>query len=67
MEPIYSKKAIMESESDWAQNKKLIYISQKNIRKSVSNRYGQAPEYFSELTCHAGQVVNDFLLARNKL
>ena len=42
MAPIYFKKAIMESESEWSQNKKLVDISQKDIRKSVSDRFGFA-------------------------
>lgn len=33
--PIYFKKAIQESESEWSQNKKVINLSQKDIRHSV--------------------------------
>ncbi|XP_028627233.1 CWF19-like protein 2 [Grammomys surdaster] len=40
MAPIYFKKAIMESDEEWSMNKKLIDLSSKDIRKSVSiNRY----------------------------
>eukprot|EP00057_Strongylocentrotus_purpuratus_P001399 XP_001198735.3 PREDICTED: CWF19-like protein 2 [Strongylocentrotus purpuratus] len=35
MAPIYFKKAIQESESEWTQNKKLIDTRQKDIRRSV--------------------------------
>uniref|UniRef100_A0A8D0H720 CWF19-like protein 2 n=1 Tax=Sphenodon punctatus TaxID=8508 RepID=A0A8D0H720_SPHPU len=35
MAPIYFKKAIMESDEEWAMNKKLIDLSAKDIRKSV--------------------------------
>ncbi|XP_070554137.1 CWF19-like protein 2 isoform X2 [Ptychodera flava] len=35
MAPIYFKKAIMESESEWAQNKKLVDTRQKDIRRSI--------------------------------
>ncbi|KAL4230580.1 hypothetical protein ACF0H5_010958 [Mactra antiquata] len=33
--PIYFKKAIQESESEWSQNKKVVDLSQKDIRHSV--------------------------------
>ncbi|XP_052276892.1 CWF19-like protein 2 isoform X2 [Dreissena polymorpha] len=35
MAPIYFKKAIQESESEWSQNKKVIDMSRKDIRHSV--------------------------------
>ena len=35
MAPIYFKKAIMESESEWSQNKKVVELSQKNIKQAV--------------------------------
>ncbi|XP_007437475.2 CWF19-like protein 2 [Python bivittatus] len=35
MAPIYFKKAIMESDEEWAMNKKLINLGSKDIRKSV--------------------------------
>lgn len=33
--PIYFKKAIQESESEWSQNKKVVDLSQKDIRRAV--------------------------------
>ena len=33
--PIYFKKAIMECESEWAQNKKLIDLKNRDVRKAV--------------------------------
>ncbi|KAL6082512.1 hypothetical protein STEG23_002761, partial [Scotinomys teguina] len=36
MAPIYFKKAIMESDEEWSMNKKLIELSSKDIRKSMS-------------------------------
>uniref|UniRef100_A0A2D4FGS7 CWF19-like protein 2 n=4 Tax=Micrurus TaxID=8634 RepID=A0A2D4FGS7_MICCO len=35
MAPIYFKKAIMESDEEWAMNKKLINLASKDVRKSV--------------------------------
>ncbi|XP_070605828.1 CWF19-like protein 2 [Erythrolamprus reginae] len=35
MAPIYFKKAIMESDEEWAMNKKLINLGSKDVRKSV--------------------------------
>ncbi|KAJ8984559.1 hypothetical protein NQ317_006846 [Molorchus minor] len=35
MAPIYFKKAIDESETEWAQNKKLISLKDRNVRKAV--------------------------------
>ncbi|XP_041919607.1 CWF19-like protein 2 [Alosa sapidissima] len=35
MAPIYFKKAIMESDEEWAMNKKVVDLSQKNIRQAV--------------------------------
>ncbi|XP_033631747.1 CWF19-like protein 2 [Asterias rubens] len=43
MAPIYFKKAIQESESEWTQNKKLVDTRQKNIRKSIPQGF----PYFS--------------------
>ncbi|XP_071951636.1 CWF19-like protein 2 [Antedon mediterranea] len=43
MAPIYFKKAIMETGSEWSQNKKLIDTHQKGIRKSVPKGF----PYFS--------------------
>uniref|UniRef100_A0A8B9N2X2 Cwf19-like C-terminal domain-containing protein n=1 Tax=Accipiter nisus TaxID=211598 RepID=A0A8B9N2X2_9AVES len=37
MAPIYFKKAIMESDEEWSMNKKLIDLSSKDVRKSVTN------------------------------
>lgn len=33
--PMYFKKAIMECESEWAQNKKLVDLSKKGLRNSI--------------------------------
>ncbi|XP_064482184.1 CWF19-like protein 2 isoform X2 [Ornithodoros turicata] len=33
--PMYFKKAILESETEWAQNKKLVDLSQKGLRNSI--------------------------------
>lgn len=33
--PLYFKKAILESETEWSHNKKLVDLSQKNVRKAV--------------------------------
>lgn len=41
--PIYFKKAIQESESEWSDNKKLVDLSQKDIRRSVPKGF----PYFS--------------------
>lgn len=35
MAPMYFKKAILESETEWAQNKKLVDLSQKGLRNSI--------------------------------
>ncbi|GAB6026896.1 hypothetical protein CHUAL_013541 [Chamberlinius hualienensis] len=35
MAPMYFKKAILESETEWAHNKKLVELKQNNIQKSV--------------------------------
>ncbi|XP_038055483.1 CWF19-like protein 2 [Patiria miniata] len=43
MAPIYFKKAIQESESEWSQNKKLVDTRKKDIRKSVPQGF----PYFS--------------------
>ncbi|XP_022098963.1 CWF19-like protein 2 [Acanthaster planci] len=43
MAPIYFKKAIQESESEWSQNKKLVDTRKKDIRKSIPRGF----PYFS--------------------
>ncbi|XP_074650677.1 CWF19-like protein 2 [Tubulanus polymorphus] len=43
MAPIYFKKAIMETGSEWAQNKKVVDLSQKDIRHAVPKGF----PYFS--------------------
>nr|XP_018901629.1 PREDICTED: CWF19-like protein 2 [Bemisia tabaci] len=35
MAPIYFKKAILESETEWAQNKKVVDLSQKSVRRAI--------------------------------
>lgn len=43
MAPMYFKKAILESESEWCMNKKLVDISKKDIRRSIPKGF----PYFS--------------------
>uniref|UniRef100_A0A8C5SML2 Uncharacterized protein n=1 Tax=Laticauda laticaudata TaxID=8630 RepID=A0A8C5SML2_LATLA len=35
MAPIYFKKAVMESDKEWAMNQKVIYLGLKDVHKSV--------------------------------
>lgn len=34
--PIYFKKALLESESEWAQNRSIIDLKKQNLRKTVN-------------------------------
>ncbi|XP_064609268.1 CWF19-like protein 2 [Liolophura sinensis] len=43
MAPIYFKKAILDSETEWAQNKKVVDLSQKDVRRAVPKGF----PYFS--------------------
>lgn len=58
MAPIYFKKAIMECEAEWAQNKKLVDLKNRDVRKAVPKGL---PYFFVDFAMDAGfaHVIED--------
>ncbi|KAK7067195.1 hypothetical protein SK128_003604, partial [Halocaridina rubra] len=58
MAPIYFKKAIMECEAEWAQNKKLVDLKNRNVRKAVPKGL---PYFFVDFAMDPGfaHVIED--------
>ncbi|KAG7177631.1 CWF19-like protein 2-like [Homarus americanus] len=58
MAPIYFKKAIMECEAEWAQNKKLVDLKNRDVRRAVPKGL---PYFFVDFAMDAGyaHVIED--------